>query len=189
MVKAPCEKMQQAGYSYSTQKNAYRLLHASLEAAREQGFIHHNPCERLHLKAGRTQSARVLSVAEQERITDCLQDMRDAAMLLALYSGLRLGEICALRLEDVDWLESTVAVKATVQRLPDDNPSGGKKTSLHVDTPKSLQSTRTVPVPDFVMQKLKGCVAEQRRETGFLFGTQFTPAEPRTLQKRCKRLA
>lgn len=78
---------------------------------------------------------------------------------LALRTGMRLGEICALRWRDISLETASISVCHTVQRLPqepdysepqeNENPAGKGhyiKTSLMVDTPKSDSSMRTIPL-------------------------------------------
>ena len=78
--------------------------------------------------------------------------------------GLRLGEICALKWEDIDMISRTLYVNRTVQRLQVDtvhtsdssqnNHTATKKTSLYIDSPKTSNSLREIPIPDFIYDKL-----------------------------------
>lgn len=81
--------------------------------------------------------------------------------------------------------KKTIAVKRTVQRVA--RSRNGKKTLLMVGMPKSLRSCRVIPVPDFVLKQLK-TLFKSKADSGFVFGSSIAPAEPRTIQRRFKRL-
>ena len=70
-----------------------------------------------------------------------------------MYSGLRIGELCALTWNDIDFENSVVHVSKTLQRIADD--SKDSKTRLTITTPKSKTSIREIPLPSFVMDVLK----------------------------------
>ena len=105
-------------------------------------------------------------------------------MLLSLYTGMRLGEICALKWTDIDWERKTIAVRRTAQRVVrTDWP--GTKTVLMIGTPKSRSSCRVLPVPAFLLDGLRRMA--KQAESGYVFGDSAKAAEPRTVQRRFKR--
>ena len=129
---------------------------------------------------------RVLTPAEQRRLTQFLLIGHDACksgILLALLTGLRIGEICALRWEDVDLTEQTLRVHATMQRLK--AASGGSKTQIVIGPPKSEKSSRVIPMTE---QAAELCMRMQVRnaEAFVLTGTPRC-MEPRALQYRLAR--
>lgn len=75
------------------------------------------------------------------------------AMSLGLYAGLRIGEICALKWEDIDLDNSMISITKTVQRLKSENHE--HKTQLYILEPKSTSSIRSVILPDFLTEYLK----------------------------------
>lgn len=95
-----------------------------------------------------------LSVQEQRKLQDFLYDQIDRyklGILICLFSGLRLGEICALRINDIDPLNRCIRVSQTVQRIKSD---GEHKTSLYCAPPKSADSIRTIPLCDALFELL-----------------------------------
>ncbi len=96
-----------------------------------------------------------------------------------MYSGLRIGELCALTWNDIDFENSVVHVSKTLQRIADD--SKDSKTRLTITTPKSKTSIREIPLPSFVMDVLK-----QNKGCGYILSCSSKPVEPRTLQNRFK---
>ena len=131
---------------------------------------------------------RVLSQEEQMRFVHFLLEDMDYCkfgILLALNSGLRIGELCALRWDDVSLREHTIRIGATMQRLHDTTASGETRTRVIIGTPKSDTSVRTIPMTERMEQLCKKCVV---REPGvyILTGTELY-MEPRTLQYRLER--
>ena len=101
---------------------------------------------------------RVFSKDEQailERYL-CLDiDNSKLGILLCLYTGLRIGEICALKWSDISMENNTLSVNKTMQRLQALDSSTSQKTKVLVSYPKSDCSIRTIPLPDFIADKLR----------------------------------
>jgi integrase len=106
---------------------------------------------------------------------------RDAAVILALYTGMRVGEICALKWSDVDLEEGVIHVRRTVQRL--ENRDGrGTKTRLYFGPPKTLSSERVIPLASKLLACLKKLKARSRNE--YVIACKGSFAEPRVIQYR-----
>ena len=166
----------------NTVRGVYRLLSAGLRAALEEGLICRTPCRKIRLQRDERPEQRVLEAEEQEKIRCEATKSGDAPVMLGLYTGMRLGEICALKWSDIDWTKGTITVRRTVQRIA---RSGGG-TILTIGRPKSARSCRVLPVPAFVLEMLRGLMSRSRSE--YVFGRNGTPAEPRTTQRRFERL-
>lgn len=175
--------MEGAGLSQSTVKGAYRLLAAAMRDAFEEGLIRKNPCRKIKIQREERAEQRVLTRSEQELLKSAACESENLPVLLSLYTGMRLGEVCALRWSDVDWDNKTITVKRTVQRVAQNR--NGKKTVLMVGTPKSLRSCRVIPVPDFVLKQLR-LLLSSMEGGAYMFGSSKA-AEPRTIQRRFKR--
>ena len=86
--------------------------------------------QKYYIKPGLTRSRRVVKVFSQEhqkKIEDYILKHPDAyslAVMLALFLGLRIGEICALQWEDISFETNSLYVNKTVQRLNTTNKSG-----------------------------------------------------------------
>ena len=106
-------------------------------------------------------------------------DLSGAAYLLALNSGLRLGEICGLRWSDISFAERTLTVSRTVLRL-----KCGMRTQLTVQTPKTESSERVVPLTAGFLTVLRKLRNDAPDEAYILTGRRAQPMEPRTLQYR-----
>lgn len=184
------DELQLAGLSASTRKNTLRLLRASLEAAKEYRLISANPCSSILHKSDKRPKARVLTASEQKKLTQDALDRQDLSTLIALYSGLRVGEVCALNWEDVDWCDNSLHVSRTAQRIRNAVCSSSVyKTRLVVETAKTEHSVRTVPLPMFVMKFLRKRYQENDVRGGYIFGSQTMPADPRKFQNQCAATA
>lgn len=104
-----------------------------------------------------------------------------AAILLCLYTGMRLGELCALKWTDIDYRNRTVTVNRTVQRVA--AKGHVTKTILMETGPKSERSKRTIPLTVPVLD----CLCELKEDRLYVFGGE-KPLDPRTMQYRFKKL-
>ena len=130
---------------------------------------------------------RVLSRSEQEKVRSAADVRGDLPVLLSLYTGMRLGEVCALKWTDFDREKKTVTVRRTAQRVAQGQNEQGRRTLLILGSPKSRRSHRVLPVPDFLVMKLKN-LQKSGADNEFVFGMSTHAAEPRTLQRRFSRL-
>lgn len=106
-------------------------------------------------------------------------DLNGAAYLLALNSGLRLGELCGLRWSDISFTERVLTVNRTVLRL-----KNGARTALTVQTPKTESSARTIPLTAELLLFLAKLRNGAPEDAYLLTGSRMRPMEPRTLQYR-----
>lgn len=129
---------------------------------------------------------RVLSSEEQRCFTAYLLETMDECkfgILLALSTGLRLGEICALRWRDISLSEQTLYVRQTMQRLKNLNYKENGKTKIIITVPKSAMSMRKIPLNDDMTGLCKKWKASDP-DAYILTGEADRYMEPRTLQYR-----
>lgn len=129
-----------------------------------------------------------MSRSEQERLRSAATQQNDLPALLSLYTGMRLGEVCALKWSDIDWEKKTVTVRRTAQRTASVENRDGKRTLLIIGSPKSRRSHRVLPIPEFVLTLLKSAFQTADAGDAFIFGKANRAAEPRTVQRRFQRL-
>lgn len=132
---------------------------------------------------------RVLSRDEQTRFVGYLLDDTDDykfGVLLSLLTGMRIGEVCALRWSDVSFAERTVSIRSTMQRLQNVNGETESKTRVVISDPKSNTSARVIPLPDYAV-KLCRTQWVNDPEAFVLTGERGRYVEPRTMQYRLKK--
>lgn len=165
--------------SVKTVNDMLVILGLMLEFAAEEYQIN---IPKISLLREEKKEARVLSPSEQAILTNYLLDDMDIfrfSTLLALYTGLRIGEICALKWSDIS--ERHLRVERTMQRLP----CAGGGTEIHIDTPKSRSSCRTIPLPAFLLPY----VNRFRQDEGFVLSNQrWEHSEPRILQVQFQKM-
>lgn len=140
--------------SESTKKSIWCVLNQILKFASQKYFIptpnlkvpvsseHHRPIQVLT----RGEQAQLFSVIHQD------MDIFKMAVLLCLYTGLRLGEICALKWSDIDFVNQLMRISSTVQRLYVEDCQ--TKTVLLETPPKSECSRREIPLSALVLDLL-----------------------------------
>lgn len=104
-------------------------------------------------------------------------------ILLCLYTGMRIGELCALKWNDIDVEEEIIHINRTVQRLDTEE----KKSALIVSYPKSRSSVRNIPIPKCILDVLLSFYAYENSTAYIFTGKENVPAEPRTFQYRYRK--
>lgn len=131
---------------------------------------------------------RVLSREEQAHFTAYLLTDTDRCrfgVLLMLLSGIRIGELCALKWENVDLREGTIRISATLQRLSRTEAEHESRTRIVISTPKSETSARTIPLTEHAAALCKR-FAVSDPAAYVLTGTEHC-MEPRVLQYRIQK--
>lgn len=139
------ELLETDGLSVKTVHDILSVLHSVLKDTEAR-----RPADALALQIrypkGKRREMRVLTIEEQKRLVAYLLHPTDSCkfgLLLALYTGLRIGELCALRWSCIDLREQTIRIAATMQRLG----GTGEGTRIVIGAPKSDSSLRTIPLP------------------------------------------
>lgn len=173
------------GLSPKTVRDMLSIIKAIIVYACEQNFLS-NGIKIIYPKQ-QPKTMRVLSLNEQSSLEAVLTtdtDVYKMGMLLCLYTGLRIGEVCALRWQDISPAFDILSVRQTIQRIKNVSEDGSK-TKILIETPKSLCSVRDIPIPSFLSSYLRD---HARDGCTYILGTDdgdFT--EPRTLQNHFSR--
>lgn len=129
---------------------------------------------------------RILNRTEQQRLSEYLRENLtpcNMGILLCLYTGLRIGEVCALTWADILIEEQCLYIHQTMQRVQIKGDTE-KRTEVVILTPKSDCSTRRIPIPDELCQLLRSI---QRHNNSYLLtGMVHSYVEPRNMENRFK---
>jgi integrase len=131
---------------------------------------------------------RILSQRDQQALYAYLCDhpsRYNAGILICMLTGLRIGEVCALRWENISFEDHTMYIHQTVQRVQS-STDPNKKTKLTVTSPKSVSGKRHIPMPQCLEETLLDL---DSAKTGYLLsedGLRIT--EPRVLQYHFKKV-
>jgi len=135
-----------------------------------------------------------LSLQDIKRLENALcKDISNynIAILLALHTGLRIGEICALTYDDISIEKSLIYVNHTAIRLP--SKDSMHKTKVVIAKPKTKSSYRMVPLNDFIKKHLSRFIQDstdynKSNSKNYIFSNLNTPLDPRTLQYAYKKI-
>ncbi len=139
-----------------------------------------------------TKEMRVFSLDEQTALCSRIRSdpcMPNIGVLLCLFTGIRVGELCALKWEDISFAEKTLHVHKTMQRIQVEgakNSGDGARTKIIVTAPKSPCSVRTIPLPEELVRILRS--VSPSGSGYFLTCSDSRWIEPRTMQNHFKRL-
>ncbi len=106
---------------------------------------------------------------------------------ITLYTGIRIGELCALKKEDFDFLNNTMSINKTMQRVKNLDKSISSKTKIIIDTAKTQKSIRVLPIPRFLIELTKKYYACLSNNFFILTGTKDY-IEPRLLEYKFKKI-
>lgn len=132
---------------------------------------------------------RVLSRSEQDALMRILlhnMNLSKFGVLLSLYTGIRVGELCALQWEDICISNATLKVRKTMQRIQDTNIDATSRTKVIITEPKSQCSIRDIPLPLCIVDIVKRFTNNPK--AFILSGEKSKYVEPRTMQNRFKVL-
>lgn len=158
--------MSKEGYAPKSVSKAFRLLKQALKLAVAQDFITKNPCDfckppkrvKTPINAlSRGDRSRMLLIARR-----ALPTPLSIAIELALTTGMRRGEVCALRWSDLG-NDGTITVNRALG-----NADGG----FYEKEPKTLDSKRTIPLTAFTTRAL-GAIKEDKQRICKSLGVRF----------------
>lgn len=177
----------ETGLSSKTVSDILTVIRSILKFAVQKGKRIACDGSSIHLKHV-SKPMRILSKTEQDKLYQNLYadpDSRSLGILICLFTGLRVGEVCALRWEDVSFSDQALYVHSTLQRIQD-KTNREKKTKIVITTPKSLCSIRTIPIPETLLNIL---LSHKISSIGYLLTNSETKfIEPRSMQKKFKQV-
>lgn len=129
------------------------------------------------------QANRVISLSkdEEQELIQCIYldlNRKTAGILIALMTGLRIGELCGLQVKDISLSDNVITVSRTVQRIYDKKKGSSY---INVGPPKTLNSARTIPIPSLLGNIIKKFYTDNPNHY-FLTG-KTKPTEPRTYRQ------
>lgn len=168
------------GLSPKTVNDICVVVKSALKLARRK--FQYTGAEEFHAPPTKQKPMEVLHRWESRRISAAVlraPTLSNAAFLLCLETGIRLGEVCALRWSDVDFTSGLLHIRHTAYRI-----NYGGRTELVIQAPKTDSSLRTIPLTAKMLSVLRSFRAG---ENDYLFTGSDKPVEPRTLQYRFQK--
>ena len=145
-----------AGAATTTVIHLHALLHLALDEALRLGLVQRNVTNLVNPPRRVREEMKALTPEQARRFLEVAAETPlEAFYVLAVMTGMRIGELLALKWRDVDLDRHTAQVRATVQRL---GPS------LSFSEPKSARSRRKVALPQMAVEALRRHRASQAEE-------------------------
>ncbi len=169
------------GLSQKTIKDILIVLKMILKFGAKNKWVQYHqldiqfPTERIK------QNIEVLSRANQKRMMQYIQEhftFRNLGMYICLCSGMRIGEVCALTWDDIDTENGIIHIRRTIQRIYTID-GDVRKTEIILDTPKTKNSIREVPMNRDLLKMLKP-IKKIVNPSFFVLTNDAKPTEPRT---------
>lgn len=187
-VLAFMENIGQKGLANSTLRSILVVFKSILKYGVQTNLIRREILSCCTVSCRRTES-RVLMIQETAEMKEYLLEkdtIFSLAILLCRGTGIRIGELCGLKWEDIDFASNTISIKRTISRIPNPNPLEGQpKTVLYIRTPKSHTSMREIPIPQYLVEPLHN--KRKEKNLYILTGNEMC-TEPRNVQKKFKTI-
>jgi len=190
------EKVQQfvfdkldAGLSEKTIRDIIIVLKMILKFGIKNGYLEYVQIDAKFPSKQEKKDLDVLSKADQKKFMEHLRTnftFKNLGIFICLSTGMRIGEICGLRWCDVDTAEGVIKVRHTLQRIY--IIEGEKRhTELLLDTPKTANSVRDIPMSSELLKMLKS-LNKVVNENYYVISNDIKPIEPRTYRNYYKKL-
>lgn len=177
------------GLSQKTVKDILIVLKMVLKFGSKNGWANYQPFAIQFPTEREKHEIEVLSRQHQKKIMIYIQEnftFRNLGVYICLCSGLRIGELCALTWDDIDTDNGTIHVRRTIQRIYtiDD---GKRKTEIILDSPKTKNSIREIPMNKDLLRMLKP-IKKVVNASFFVLTNEEKPTEPRTYRSYYQKL-
>ena len=179
---------QKQGLSRKTVADVISIVKNIMRFSQQTGAQHALDLQLIRVKQ-LPKELRILSTSEQSTLYSYLlsnPSICNFGILICMMTGLRIGEVCALRWEDISFADHTIHIQNTIQRIQT-KADPAKKTTVILTSPKSSFGKRIIPMPETLEQILFEIGANK---TGFVLssdGTHYT--EPRLLQYHFQKVS
>lgn len=173
----------EAGNNLVTVKGIITVLKMIIRFCEEQGWIEERKYDVVFPRREATPNPQVLPVEDEKRLLAWLAEnptLPNIGLMICLCCGLRIGEVCGLKCEDIDYHERVLRVRRTVYRVYNQY-SLEKRSRLTIGVPKTRNSHREIPLPEFLMRILidkRSRVSSQK----YLLSKRPQPFDPQALR-------
>lgn len=178
-----------AGLNEKTIKDIIIVLKMILKFAVKNGYLDYVQIDVKFPTNQQKKELEVFSKSDQKKFMNYLRDnftFKNLGIFICLSTGMRIGEICGLRWQDVDVDDGVIMVRHTLQRIYILD-EGEKHTEIILDTPKTSNSIRDIPMSSELLRIMKQ-FNKVVNDDYFVISNDINPIEPRTYRNYYKRL-
>ncbi|MFD1631873.1 tyrosine-type recombinase/integrase [Pseudopedobacter beijingensis] len=179
----------ETGLSHKTIKDILIVLKMILKFGAKNKWLQYTPFDIQFPTEREKHNIEVLTKADQKKIMNYIQEhftFRNLGVYICLSAGMRIGEVCALTWEDIDTDNGIISVNRTIQRIYVIE-DGTRRTELILDTPKTKNSIREIPISKDLLRILKP-FKKIVNPLFFVLTNDAKPTEPRTYRSYYKNL-
>lgn len=179
----------ETGLSKKTVKDILIVLKMILKYGVKQNYIIHRDIDVKFPTEREKQEVEVLSRTNQKQIMEYVKThftFMNLGIYICLCAGLRIGEVCALSWDDVDVDFGVIKISKTIQRIYIIEGTE-KHTELIIDTPKSKNSIREIPIAKDLLKLIRPFKKVVNGQF-YILTNSSRPTEPRTYRNYYKRL-
>lgn len=174
------------GLTVKTIRDVILVLRLSLEYGYKEKVIPLLNWELVEYpKEGGVHRVVSLSKEQEQELIQCIYlhlNRKTAGILIALLTGVRIGELCGMQMGDISLAENTISINRTVQRIYDKRKG---ITYINIGAPKTKSSIRTIPFPSLLGNIIRKFMTDNPNHY-FLTG-KIKPTEPRTYRQYFSR--
>ncbi|MEN9909783.1 MAG: Integrase [Bacteroidota bacterium] len=177
------------GLSHKTIKDILIVLKMVLKFGAKNKWLEYQSFDIQFPTEREKHDVEVLSRTNQKKVMNYIQEhftFRNLGIFICLSAGIRIGEVCALTWEDIDTDRGIISIKRTIQRIYviEENI---RKTEVILDTPKTKNSIRDIPMSRDLLRMLKP-IKKIVNNSFFVLTNDEKPTEPRTYRSYYKNL-
>lgn len=180
----------EGGLSRKSVKDILVVLKMILSFAYKRGYMPYRDIKVRFPTEREQHEVAVLSRDDQNVLMSYVRNnfsFVNLGIYICLCCGLRIGEMCALRWDDVDIDQGIISISRTIQRIYISEKGEEHHTELIIDSPKSKTSNRIIPATEELMQIIRPL---KRRVVGtdYVLTNSQDPIEPRTYRNHFNKL-
>lgn len=169
--------------SIKTVKDIMMVLKNSLKYAINQNIINNIDLEFNYPKRNKKQKIYILSKSEQKKITEYILEnlnSKNLGILISLYTGIRIGELCALKWSDIDFKNHIININKTLQRIYEKHSDNTTTSKTIITNPKTINSERDIPISKDFLEIIKPLKINKNH---YILTSSLNCIEPRAYRK------
>ena len=171
------------GLSEKSVKDIMIVLKSSLKYAMNEGMMQQVNLDFVYPKSQKKKRIYIFTKRQQKKITEyAIENLNptNIGILLSLYTGIRIGELCALKWSDIDFKNNIIHINKTLQRIYTKNENNESEAKIIISTPKTISSNRDIPINKELADLIKPFKTDSRH---YILTSSLECTEPRGYRK------
>ena len=177
------------GLSLKTVKDMLIVLKMVIKFGAKHGWLQYQDWSIKYPTEQKSKELEVLSISHQKRLMQYVTDnftFRNLGIYICLSTGMRIGEVCALKWSDIDVGTETIHVNRTIERIYIIE-GDERRTELVIGSPKTKNSIREIPISKELMKLIRP-LKKLMNDDYYVITNEAKPTEPRTYRNYYKQL-